>query len=120
MTGKELSPDQLAVLARLTATIKARASAPAGSSYTAELLADPDRAVRKFGEEALEVVMAAMGGEPGALTLEAADLIYHLLVLCEARGVEFAQVLGELQRREGVSGLVEKAARGAPGAKKAP
>lgn len=111
MTGRDISDSDLAVLARLAATIGQRRAAPVQSSYTARLLADPELAVRKFGEEALEVVIAAMQANPNAVTLEAADLIYHLLVLCEARGVGFSDVLAELQRREGVSGLAEKAAR---------
>ncbi|MHA1525222.1 MAG: phosphoribosyl-ATP diphosphatase [Alphaproteobacteria bacterium] len=110
----------MAVLARLAATIGARRGAAPAASYTAQLLAEPDLAVRKFGEEALEVVMAAMQPDAQSLASEAADVIYHLLVLCEAHGVGFAQVLGELQRREGVSGLAEKAARGSGAPKKNP
>ncbi|MFV2092516.1 MAG: phosphoribosyl-ATP diphosphatase [Hyphomicrobiales bacterium] len=111
MMGGDISDEDLAVLARLATTIGQRRAAPVQNSYTARLLADPQLAVRKFGEEALEVVMAAMQADTNAVTLEAADLIYHLLVLCAARGVEFGEVLAELQRREGVSGLAEKAGR---------
>ena len=102
----------LETLARLAATIAARKSADAATSYTARLLADPELAARKLGEEAVETVVAALSGDTGALTAEAADLVYHLLALLGARGVTLADVAAELERREGLSGLAEKAARG--------
>ena len=78
---------------------------------TVELAAGPPLAARKLGEEAVETVVAALSGDAAALTGEAADLLFHLLVLLEARGVPFAKVLAELDRREGMSGITEKAAR---------
>ncbi len=100
------------VLQRLAATIRSRRSDEAGKSYTRQLLdAGPQRCAQKVGEEAVETVIAALGNDKGALTREAADLVYHLLVLLESREVPFADVLTELDRRIGTSGLAEKAAR---------
>lgn len=99
-------------LTRLAETIAARRDADPASSYVAKLLAaGPPLAARKLGEEAIETVVAALSGDEGDLIAEAADLMFHLLVLLEARGMNFADVLAELERREGVSGIAEKAAR---------
>jgi phosphoribosyl-ATP pyrophosphohydrolase len=99
-------------LDRLAATIAARRGAEAGTSWTAKLLAaGPERCARKFGEEAVEAVIEAVRGDRAALTSEAADVLYHLLVMLAARDVALSEVLAELERREGVSGLAEKAAR---------
>ncbi|MCV0382324.1 MAG: phosphoribosyl-ATP diphosphatase [Erythrobacter sp.] len=99
-------------LARLAETIAERRGADAGSSYVARLLADgPPAIARKVGEEAVETVVAALAQGPAELRDEAADLLFHLLVLLEAKGVALADVLAELDRRDGVSGLAEKAAR---------
>jgi phosphoribosyl-ATP pyrophosphohydrolase len=99
-------------LHRLAATIAARKGADAGSSYTASLFARGlPKIAQKLGEEAVETVIAAMQRDPRAVTGEAADLLFHLLVLLEASGVKLADVLAELDAREGVSGLDEKAAR---------
>ncbi len=99
-------------LTRLAETIAARRDADPASSYVAKLLAaGPPLAARKLGEEAIETVVAALSGHDDDLTGEAADLMFHLLVLLEARGINFADVLAELDRREGVSGIAEKAAR---------
>jgi phosphoribosyl-ATP pyrophosphohydrolase len=101
-------------LATLAVTIAARRGADPASSYVAKLLVGgPPLAARKLGEEAVETVVAALSGGAGELTAEAADLLFHLLVLLETRGVPFADVLAELDRREGVSGIAEKAARSA-------
>ena len=100
-----------AVVARLAATIETRRGGDAGSSYTAQLLADMDRAAKKMGEEAVETVIAAAQGDRDALTEESADLIYHWLVLIAAAGVSLDEVAAILEAREGVSGLAEKAAR---------
>jgi phosphoribosyl-ATP pyrophosphohydrolase len=89
------------VLARLAATIESRRGADASASYTAQLLADPARAAKKLGEEAVETVIAA----------ESADLIYHWLVVLAASGVSLDDVAAKLEAREGASGLAEKAAR---------
>lgn len=99
-------------LSNLAAIIAARRGTDPASSYVAKLLAaGPPLAARKLGEEAVETVVAALSGDAAALTGEAADLLFHLLVLLEARGVPFAKVLAELDRREGMSGITEKAAR---------
>lgn len=100
------------VLARLSATIAARAGADPAGSHTATLLArGPGKCAEKFGEEAVEAIVAAATGDRTGLTLEAADVLYHLQVMLAAAGVEWAAVLAELERREGTSGIAEKAAR---------
>jgi len=100
------------VLEQLVATIRARRAAAADSSYTRQLLdAGPIRCARKLGEEAIETVMAGAGESDEALKEEAADLLYHLLVLLESRGVAISDVLEVLEKRSGVSGLKEKADR---------
>ena len=99
------------VLARLAATIEARKGADAGASYTAQLLADPARAAKKLGEEAVETVIAAAQGDKAALAAESADLVYHWLVLLAASGVSLDEVAAALSQREGRSGLDEKASR---------
>jgi len=101
------------ILARLAATIEARKGADPESSYTAKLLAGGiDRPAKKFGEEAVETVIAAIQGDKNAIASESADLLYHWLVLLAASGVTLEDVAAKLEAREGVSGLAEKAARG--------
>jgi phosphoribosyl-ATP pyrophosphohydrolase len=100
-----------AALARLQATIDARRDADPESSYTAQLLADPPRAAKKFGEEAVETVIAAAQGDKDALAAEGADVLYHFLVLLAAAGVSPETVAAKLAAREGRSGLEEKASR---------
>jgi phosphoribosyl-ATP pyrophosphohydrolase len=99
------------VLERLAATIEARKGADPSASYTAQLLADPARAAKKLGEEAVEAVIAAAQGDPAALAAESADLIYHWLVALAAAGVSLDEVAARLEAREGTSGLTEKAGR---------
>jgi phosphoribosyl-ATP pyrophosphohydrolase len=101
-------------LADLAAIIARRAAnADPASSYTAKLLADGvERCARKFGEEAVETVVAALKQDDEALTGEAADVLYHLLVLLAARGISLSAVMAELDSRTRQSGLQEKAARG--------
>ncbi len=101
-------------LADLAAVIAERAqSADPASSYTAKLLADGvERCARKFGEEAVEAVIAAIAQDDTALTAEAGDVLYHLLVLLQARGISLSAVMTELEKRTRQSGLAEKAARG--------
>lgn len=99
-------------LERVAATVAARRHADPKDSYVAALLAKGlPHVARKLGEEAVETVVAALASDPRALTAEAADLIFHLIVLLEKRGVAFADVLAELERREGTSGHDEKASR---------
>ena len=100
------------ILQRLAATIRSRRAGAADKSYTRQLLdAGSEKCAKKLGEEAVETVIAAVSGSPEFLKGEAADLLYHLLVLLESRGVALSDVLAELERRMGVSGLEEKAAR---------
>ena len=99
------------VLERLAATVEARKASSASASYTAQLLADPARAAKKLGEEAIETVIAAVQGGPDALAAESADLIYHWLVVLAAAGVSLDAVAAKLEAREGTSGLAEKASR---------
>ena len=102
-----------AALDRLFAVIEARKSADPGESYTAKLLAGGAPAITaKITEEAAEVVAAALGEGPEALTRESADLLYHLCVLWAEQGIRPGDVWAELARREGTSGLAEKASRG--------
>ena len=99
-------------LERLAATIAARKGADPAESYTAKLLAGgPALAAKKFGEEAVETVIAAVQGDPAALAAESADVIYHWLVLLAAAGVSLDEVAAKLEAREGRSGLEEKASR---------
>ena len=100
------------ILARVAQTIESRKGAAAAQSYVASLLAKGDNAIlKKIGEEATETVMAAKDGDKLAVVREVADLWFHCLVLLASRGLGPQDVLDELARREGVSGLTEKAAR---------
>jgi len=100
-------------LDRLAATVQARRTADPDGSWTARLLArGPEKCAEKFGEEAIEAVIEAVRGDRDRLVAEAADVLYHLLVMLAAREVTLDQVLAELERREGTSGLAERAARG--------
>ncbi|RJY09973.1 phosphoribosyl-ATP diphosphatase [Aurantiacibacter aquimixticola] len=103
-------------LSRLEQTIAARRDASPNTSYVAKLqAAGLPQIAQKLGEEATETVIAALSGSREELTREAADLLFHLLVLLGAKDVTLADVLAELDRREGVSGLDEKAARNPQG-----
>ena len=100
------------VLMRLAATIEARKRADPESSWTARLLEKgPEKAAEKFGEEAVEAVIEAVRGDRARLTEEAADVLYHLLVMLAACDVALEDVLKALENREGTSGIDEKAAR---------
>ena len=99
-------------LARLEQVIAERRSASPDSSYVAKLNAKGvEKIAQKLGEEATEAVIAALSGSREELVGESADVIFHLLVLLQAKGIPLADVLAELDRREGTSGLVEKASR---------
>lgn len=99
-------------LVELAATIRRRRTASADTSYTRQLLdAGPEKCARKFGEEAIETVIAGLAADKAALRDEAADLLYHLLVLLESRNVALEDVLSVLSARKSQSGLEEKAAR---------
>jgi len=96
----------------LFATIEARKGADPDSSWTAKLLAKgPEKCAEKFGEEAVEAIIEAVKDDKVALTSEAADVLYHLLVMLAARDVSLTDVMAELARRQGTSGIAEKAAR---------
>ena len=100
------------ILARLQAAIEARRGADPGSSYVASLNARGlDAILKKVGEEATEAVVAAKGGEREAIVHEVADLWFHCLVMLAWHRIPLAEVLAELERREGRSGLDEKASR---------
>ena len=106
------NPQRMDQLDRLEATIASRRSGDVASSYVASLTAKGRAKIaQKVGEEAVETVIAAMADDRAALTSEAADLLFHLLVLLGDAGVALDEVRAELARREGVSGIEEKAAR---------
>lgn len=99
-------------LEALNQRVAERASVSPEDSYTAKLLHDGiDRCARKFGEEAVETIVAAVARDRSGVALEAADVFYHLLVLLKASGVTLDEVMAELDRRTGQSGLAEKASR---------
>ncbi|MDA7429444.1 phosphoribosyl-ATP diphosphatase [Primorskyibacter aestuariivivens] len=103
----------MSVLHDLEQVIASRKGADPDSSWTAKLLAKgPEKCAEKFGEEAIEAIIAAAKNDRENLTYEAADVLYHLLVMLAARDVALDDVLGELARRQGLSGIAEKAARG--------
>ncbi len=107
-----MTPPHGSILHELAATIEARRGTDPDSSWTAKLLSrGPEKCAEKFGEEAIEAVIEAVRGDRAALTREAADVLYHLLVMLAAREVVLDDVLAELARRQGTSGLEEKAAR---------
>ncbi|MDG1532398.1 MAG: phosphoribosyl-ATP diphosphatase [Paracoccaceae bacterium] len=100
------------VLDELFAKIIARKTADPTSSWTAQLLAKgPEKCAEKFGEESIEAIIEAVKGDKAALTNEAADVLYHLLVMLASRDVELNDVLENLAARQGQSGIAEKASR---------
>jgi phosphoribosyl-ATP pyrophosphohydrolase len=100
------------VLARLAALIRARRLALSDTSYTRQLLdGGAPKCAKKLGEEAVELAIAAISEDNRRVANEAADVLYHLLVLLEARGVSFDDVLRVLDGRMGTSGLAEKSSR---------
>ena len=102
----------MSILHDLAAIIEDRKGANPDSSWTAKLLAKgPEKCAEKFGEEAIEAIIAAAKDDRENLTYEAADVLYHLLVMLAARDIPLDDVLNELARRQGISGIAEKAAR---------
>jgi len=95
----------------LAQTIASRQGGDPSESWTAKLLATPDKAAEKFGEEAVEAIIEATKGDKSRLTSEAADVMYHLLVMCAAHGVTLDDIEAELASRTAQSGLTEKANR---------
>jgi len=109
------------ILERLAAVVESRKGADPERSYVARLLAKgPDAILKKIGEEATETVLAAKDGAPDRIVAETADLWFHCLVMLAHYGLSPRQVLDELARREGLSGLDEKAGRTDPTAKDRP
>lgn len=105
-------PNSRDTLARLAAVIDSRRGGDPDLSYVARLFAKgPDAVLKKIGEEATEVVLAAKNGDAGRIVAEVADLWFHTLVMLSAHGLKPAEVLAELERREGLSGLDEFALR---------
>ena len=99
-------------LQTLEQTIIARKSADPSSRWTAKLLAKgPEKCAEKFGEEAIEAIIEAVKGDRQALTSEAADVIYHLMVMLASRNIAFNDVIDELSRRSSMSGIDEKSQR---------
>ena len=107
-----MTDHRLEVLAALADEIAERKSASPDQSYTAKLLSQGvEKCAKKFGEEAVETALAAVLRDKTHIAAETADLLYHLLVMLEASGVPLADVMAELARRQGVSGIAEKASR---------
>ena len=99
-------------LEQLENLIAQRSSAPSGESWTAQLLEKgPEKCAEKFGEEAIELIIEAIKNDSNGLINEAADVMYHLLVLLKSREISLSHVMTELERRTAQSGLTEKAAR---------
>ena len=93
-------------------TIQSRKTADPSSSWTAQLLSKgPEKCAEKFGEEAIEAIIEAVKGDKAGLTSEAADVIYHLMVMLASRDVSLDDVVDELAKRQVKSGIVEKASR---------
>jgi len=108
-----MKPGLYETLERLAATIEDRKGKDGKTSYVAQLLSQPEDALlKKIGEEATETVLAAKGGERLALVREMADLWFHCLIVLARHGLGPGDVLAELHRREGISGIDEKASRG--------
>ena len=99
-------------LEELEQIVAARAAASPEESWTARLLAKgPEKVAEKFGEEAIEAIIEAVKNDPARLTSEAADVLFHLLVMLKSRDIALSEVMEELARRQARSGLAEKAAR---------
>ncbi len=99
-------------LQKLAATVASRKGADPSTSWTAKLFSKgPEKCAEKFGEEAVEAIIASVKNDREELTKEAADVLFHLLVMLESRDVSLADVEAELARREGTSGIEEKASR---------
>ena len=107
-----MKPGQVEILERIAATIEERISGNVKTSYVARLVAQGDDAMlKKIGEEATETVLAAKSGDRLHLVRETADLWFHCMIVLARNGLGPGDVLAEMQRREGISGIDEKAAR---------
>jgi len=108
----DVAPPADDVFARLSATLAMRRNADPKSSYTAKLYAKgPDAILKKIGEEVAELIMASKDGQPNSIAREAADVVFHIMVLLAFHGLSIGDVRRELARREGISGIEEKRAR---------
>jgi phosphoribosyl-ATP pyrophosphohydrolase len=109
MNSEKINQD---ILQRLTETLEARKQAEPESSYVAKLFSKGEDAIlKKIGEEATEVILASKGGDKSHLVYETADLWFHCMVLLAKHGLSADDVLNELARREGLSGIAEKESR---------
>lgn len=107
-----MSKHRLEILGALADEVAKKRNASPSESYTAKLVSQgAEKCAKKFGEEAVELALATVTGDARNIAAESADVLYHLLVLLEAKGVALADVMAELERRQGVSGLAEKASR---------
>ena len=107
-----MTDHRLEVLSALAGEIAARKSASPDQSYTAKLISQGvEKCAKKLGEEAVETALAAVLRDKAHIAAESADLLYHLLVLLEATGVTLSDVMAELARRQGISGIAEEASR---------
>jgi phosphoribosyl-ATP pyrophosphohydrolase len=103
---------QFGQLEKLSEDIASKVRASPDTSYTSQLFSKGvEKCAKKFGEEAVELVLACVQAKTSEATAEAADVLYHLLVLLQASGIAIEDVMAELKRREGTSGLAEKASR---------
>jgi phosphoribosyl-ATP pyrophosphohydrolase len=110
--GPDMADPDATALDRLYATVASRRGADPATSYTAKLLAaGTARIAKKLGEEAIETVIEAIRRDPKALVAESADLLYHLMVLWADAGVAPTDVWAALEKRQGMSGIAEKASR---------
>ncbi|MEM1362235.1 MAG: phosphoribosyl-ATP diphosphatase [Pseudomonadota bacterium] len=102
----------MSMLEELAEIVASRRNADPETSWTAKLLSNgPEKCAEKFGEEAVEAIIEAVKGDKDRLTSEAADVLYHLLVMLTACDVRLDDVMAELARRQGISGIAEKDAR---------
>lgn len=109
-----MMPPTSDVLHRLSETLLSRRNADPNSSYTAQLFSKgPDAILKKIGEECAELIMAAKDGKRLNIVWESTDVIYHVMVLLAFNGLTIDDVLQDMRRREGISGIDEKKARGA-------
>ena len=110
--GGKLSKHRLEILSALLDEVARKRHASPQESYTAKLISQgPQKCAKKFGEEAVELILAAAGTDDANLKSEAADVLYHFVVLLESRNLPVADVMAELERRQGTNGLAEKASR---------
>jgi phosphoribosyl-ATP pyrophosphohydrolase len=112
MNAPSVSESNKFTLADLAAIIEAKSKEAADTSYTAQLLSKgAERCAKKFGEEAVELIIASVSNNKQEIVAETADVLYHMLVLLKSTEVDYTDVMAELERRTAQSGLQEKASR---------